>query len=74
MLNVSGGELAHLDGAGITRLRYFARRDGRALQVGVAQNPKRFSCFVSTDVTKPNAIEVLRRHLAAGPPREAALR
>jgi predicted TIM-barrel fold metal-dependent hydrolase len=32
----------------------------------LAQNPGRFIWSVSTDVNKPNAIEILRRNLSAG--------
>jgi predicted TIM-barrel fold metal-dependent hydrolase len=65
--NIAGGELAHVTGAGMTKAVLLNRPEtaghSKAL---VKQHPDRFVWSVSTDVTKPGAIDVLRRHLADG--------
>src|SRR5438445_654727 len=67
MPNIIGGELAHINGAGVTKAVLLTRADiAEHSKVVVTQNPERFVWSVSTDVTKPDAIEILRRNLAAG--------
>src|SRR5207249_11848748 len=61
------GELDHINGSGVTRavlLTGSAMAD-RAKAV-VAKNPERFVWFVGADLTKPDALDVLRKNLAAG--------
>lgn len=67
MPNIAGGELAHIDGAGVAKAVILTRVDMvEHSKSVVAQNPGRFVWSVSADITKPGAIDVLRRHLAAG--------
>ena len=62
-----GGELNHIDGSGVTKAVLLTRVDMAAhSQSAVAQNPGRFVWFAGTDVTKPDAVAVLRKSLAAG--------
>lgn len=62
-----GGELNHVNGSGVTKAVLLTgsgvAEHARAV---VAKNPDRFVWFVGTDVTKPDAIEVLRKNLLAG--------
>jgi predicted TIM-barrel fold metal-dependent hydrolase len=62
-----GGELNHINGSGVTKavlLTGLAMAE-HSLAV-VAKNPGRFVWFTGADVTKPDAIGVLRKNLAAG--------
>src|SRR5579862_4037330 len=62
-----GGELNHVNGSGVTKAVLLT---GAAMaehsQAVVAKNPGRFVWFVGTDMTKPEAIAVLRKNLMAG--------
>src|SRR5216684_3912998 len=62
-----GGELNHANGSGVTKAVLLT---GSAVadhsQAVVASNPGRFVWFIGTDMTKPGAIGVLRKNLAAG--------
>jgi len=62
-----GGELNHVNGSGVTKAVLLT---GSAMaehsQAVVAGNPARFVWFVGTDLTKPDAIGILRKLLAAG--------
>jgi hypothetical protein len=62
-----GGELDHINGSGVTKAVLLT---GSAMaehsQSVVAKNPDRFVWFVGTDMTKPDAIDVLRKNLKAG--------
>ena len=62
-----GGELNHINGSGVTKAVLLT---GSAMaehsQAVVAKNPGHFVWFVGTDMTKPDAIAVLRKNLAAG--------
>lgn len=62
-----GGELNHINGSGVSRAVLLTRAEAaeHAKDV-VAKNPGRFAWFTGADVTKPGAIEVLRKNLAAG--------
>jgi hypothetical protein len=62
-----GGELDHINGSGVTKAVLLT---GSAMaehsKAVVAKNPGRFVWFVGTDMTKPGAIDVLRKELDAG--------
>lgn len=62
-----GGELNHINGSGVTKAVLLT---GSAMvehsQAVVAKNPGRFVWFTGTDMTKPDAIAVLRKNLMAG--------
>ena len=61
-----GGELDHVNGSGVTKAVLLT---GSAMaehsRAVVARYPERFVWFVGTDMTKPNAIDVLRKNLEA---------
>src|SRR5689334_17772322 len=59
--------IAHLDGAGITKavLLASALAESRAKQA-VAAYPSRLTRFAAIDMTEPNSIEYLRSALAGG--------
>jgi uncharacterized protein len=62
-----GGELAHITGSGVAKAILLTRPAlAEHAQAVVARNPGRFTWFVGTDMTQPDAIAVLRKHLAAG--------
>jgi predicted TIM-barrel fold metal-dependent hydrolase len=62
-----GGELNHINGSGVMKAVLLT---GSAMaehsQAVVAKNSGRFVWFIGTDMTKPDAIAVLRKNLAAG--------
>jgi predicted TIM-barrel fold metal-dependent hydrolase len=62
-----GGELAHVNGSGVSKAVLLT---GSAMaehsREVVAKNPDRFVWFVGTDMTKPDAMDTLRKNLAAG--------
>jgi predicted TIM-barrel fold metal-dependent hydrolase len=62
-----GGELEHANGSGVTKAVLLT---GSAMadhsKAVVAKNPERFVWFVGADMTKPDALAVLRKNLAAG--------
>src|SRR5258706_12081561 len=62
-----GGELDHINGSGVTKAVLLT---GSAMaehsKAVVAKNSERFVWFIGADVTKPDAIGVLRKNLAAG--------
>jgi hypothetical protein len=62
-----GAELEHISGSGVTRAVLLT---GSAMaehsQALVAKNPDRFVWFAGADMTQPGALDVLRKHLAAG--------
>jgi predicted TIM-barrel fold metal-dependent hydrolase len=61
------GELNHINGSGATKAVLLTRSDmAEHSQAVVAKNPGRFVWFVGADMTKPDAIGVLRKNLAAG--------
>src|ERR1700730_15977068 len=61
------GELNHVNGSGVTKAVLLT---GSAMadhsQAVVANHSGRFVWFIGTDMTKPDAIGILRRNLAAG--------
>jgi predicted TIM-barrel fold metal-dependent hydrolase len=62
-----GGELNHITGSGVTKAVLLT---GSAMaehsQAVVAKNPGRFVWFTGADVTKPDAIAILRKNLMSG--------
>src|ERR1700676_4602562 len=59
-----GGELNHINGSGVTKAVLLPRAAmAEHSQAVIAKNPGRFVWFVGTDMTKPDAIDVLRKNL-----------
>src|SRR6266566_1993648 len=62
-----GGELDHINGSGVTKAVLLTGSTmAEHAKAVVAKNPERFVWFVGADMTKPDAIDVLRKNLAAG--------
>jgi len=62
-----GGELNHVNGSGVTKAVLLTRSTmAEHSQAVVAKNAGRFVWFIGTDMTKPDAIGILRKNLAAG--------
>ena len=59
--------IAHQQGAGVTAANLLARRDTASAVALAAQNPTMFPCwFGSTDVTKPEAEQILTQAVKSG--------
>ena len=55
-------DIAHLDGAGVTRAVYLASaRMGDQLKTRIAEHPNRFVWFASANVAQPDAFDLLRK-------------
>jgi hypothetical protein len=61
-----GGELSHVNGSGVTKAVLTGSAMADHSQAVVAKNPGRFVWFAGADVTKPDALTILRKNLAAG--------
>ena len=56
------GDIAHLDGAGVTRAVYLAAaRMGEQLRTRIAAYPNRFVWFASANVAQPEAFDILKK-------------
>src|SRR5579864_3273118 len=62
-----GGELDHINGSGVTKAVLLTRSTmADHSKAAVAKNPGRFVWFVGADMTKPGAIDTLRKNLDSG--------
>jgi predicted TIM-barrel fold metal-dependent hydrolase len=65
--NQEDGELAHMDGCGVSRAVILGNAAMQArTKDRMAKAPGRMLCFASVDVTRPDAIETLRASVKAG--------
>jgi predicted TIM-barrel fold metal-dependent hydrolase len=65
--NQEDGELAHMDGCGVSRAVILGNAALQArTKERMAKAPGRMTCFASVDVTRPDAIETLRAAVKAG--------
>jgi hypothetical protein len=68
MRQAPAANIAHQQGAGVTAANLLTRNDAAAAVAGLqAQNPKMFPCwFGSTDVSKPDAEQLLTQAVKSG--------